>query len=299
MFLRGIVISLLLFPVSLCAATPRGGASSAALTAAQIVERNVSARGGLDKWRAVESLSISGTMQAGGNNRPSLSSPVPADKTSAPSARPAEQMLLPFVMELKRPLKMRVELEFRGQTAFQIYDGAHGWKLRPFLNRREVEPYTDDEMKTVAIQADLDGPLVDYARKGTGIVLIGKEQVEGHETYRLRLTLKSGHTQDVWIDATTFLETKMEGTPRRLDGQEHRVEVFYRDFRQVDGLQIPFVVETHVLNTPTALQGTATVTATEQIHLNKVQINPTLDDMLFTRASLDAAAANPGVSPTH
>ena len=41
-------------------------------------------------------------------------------------------------MELKRPRKMRFELQFNGQTAVQVFDGANGWKLRSFLNRRVV-----------------------------------------------------------------------------------------------------------------------------------------------------------------
>ncbi len=262
----------------------------AMLTATQIVDRNVAARGGLEQWRAVETLMMSGTMEAGGNSRTALPMPGRKDRSSMPAARPTEQVRLPFVMDLKRPMKTRVELDFKGQTALQVYDGAHGWKLRPFLNRREIEPYTEDEIKSSATQAELDGPLVDYAKKGTTVALIGTEKVEGNDTYRLRLTLKSGRTQDVWIDASTFLEAKVEGNPRRLDGREHQVEVFYRDFRLVSGLQLPFVLETRVLNGQPP-QDTLYPTATEQIHLDRIQVNPKLNDALFTRNALEAAAA--------
>jgi len=63
-------------------------------------------------------------------------------------------------------------------------------KLRPFLNRREVEAYTADEMKVASMQADLDGPLVDYAAKGTKVELAGMEKVEDRDTYKLTLTMK-------------------------------------------------------------------------------------------------------------
>ncbi len=116
-----------------------------------------------------------------------------------------------------------------------------GWKLRPFLNRRVVEPYTADEMKLASMQADLDGPLVDYAAKGTRIELDGMEKVEDRDTYKLKLTMKSGQAIHVWIDAQTFLEAKIEGQPRRLDGTDHPVEVYFRDYRTVNGLQIPFI----------------------------------------------------------
>ena len=51
----------------------------------------------------------------------------------------------------------------------------------------------------------------------------------------------------VW-DEKTFLEVKIEGQPRRLDGTEHPVELYYHDYRTVDGLQFPFVLETRVLS---------------------------------------------------
>ncbi len=212
------------------------------------------------------------------------------DSRFAPPPRPAEQVRLPFVMELKRPRKMRVEVQFNGQTAIQVFDGTNGWKLRPFLNRKEIEPYTEEEMKTVATQAELDGPLIDYAAKGTTISLIGTEKVEGHDAYRLRLTMKSGKTTDLWIDATTYLEAKIEGTPRRLDGKYRSVEVYYRDYRTADGLQIPFVLETKVLS-PQTTRLALPATASEQILLEKVEVNPQLNDAVFSRADLETAAS--------
>jgi len=101
--------------------------------------------------------------------------------------------------------------------------------------------------------------LVDYAAKGTQVELAGMEKVEGRDTYELKLTLKNGRAIHVWIDAETFLETKMEGTPRRLDGTDHPVELYFRDYRPVSGVQIPSVLETHVLpvaRTATGLRDT-------------------------------------------
>src|SRR5262252_8403967 len=95
------------------------------LTAAQIVEKNVAARGGLAAWRAINTMTMSGQMDAGGK----------------------QDAKLPFVMNLKRPHKSRLEIRFQDQAAVQVYDGAQGWKVRPFLGRNEVEPYTSAEAK--------------------------------------------------------------------------------------------------------------------------------------------------------
>jgi outer membrane lipoprotein-sorting protein len=263
----------------------------AKLSAVEIVEKNIAARGGLQAWRAVQTLSMTGKMEAGGNNRTALPMPGRKDSRYVPPPRLAEQVQLPFVMELKRPKKMRVEVEFKGQNAIQIFDGSQGWKLRPFLNRREVEPYTEEEMKSVATQAELDGPLVDYAAKGTKIELVGTENVEGHETYKVKLTLENGITRNVWIDAGTFLEAKIEGTPRRLDGKDKPVEVYYRQYRTVSGLKFPFVLETKVLNTSPLPAVNQRPMASEQIQLETIEVNPKLSDALFSKADLDAVAS--------
>jgi len=193
-------------------------------------------------------------------------------------------------MEMKRPRKMRVELVFKGQTAIQVFDGANGWKLRPFLNRRVVEPYTEEEMKRASMQADLDGPLVDYAAKGTKIELDGVEKVEDRDNYKLKLTMNNGQSIHVWIDAQSFLESKIEGQPRRLDGVDRPVEVYYRDYRPVNGLQIPYVLETKVLPAAQKLPGLRqTPVPTEKIIIEKVAVNPKLDESLFSKPDPGAA----------
>jgi hypothetical protein len=187
---------------------------------------------------------------------------------------------------------MRFELQFAGQTALQVYDGVNGWKLRPYLNRLEVESYTADEMKVAAIQSELDGPLVDYAAKGTRIESEGIEKVENRDTYKLKLTLKSGEVTHVWVDAQTFLETKIEGQPRRLDGVYHPVEVYYRDYRNVNGLEIPFVLETRVVPvTKTALGLRDTPFAPERTLIEKVVINPGLDAGVFSKPAIPTKSA--------
>src|SRR5437667_2835307 len=292
--LLGISISLA-FAVSLAAAggeTP----SEAKLSAAAIVEKNVAARGGLQAWRAVQTMSMQGRLGAGGNRRATVPVPVPDQKSSrqALPTRPAEEVQLPFTMELKRPGKMRMELQFNGQTAIQVFDGAHGWKLRPFLNRRVVEPYTAEEMKSASMQADLDGPLVDYAAKGTKIELDGVEKVESRDTYKLKLTMNNGQSIHVWIDAQSFLEAKIEGQPRRLDGSYHPVEVYYRDYRPVNGLQIPYLLETRVLPLAQKSPGFRNSPVTpEKIVIEKVVVNPNFDESLFTTPQLQAAANKP------
>ncbi len=276
---------------------------NAGLTAAQIINKNVAARGGLKAWRAVQALSESGNMGAGGDNRGPQAAAIPAVKrpgkqqTKLPqSPRLAEEAKLPFTLDLERGRKMRLELQFHGQTAIQVYDGANGWKVRPYLNRMEVENFTEDELHKSALQSELDGPVVDYAAKGTTLALEGTEKVNDRDTYRLKLTMKDGHSLHVWIDAKTFLESKIEGTPRKLDGLEHPVEIYFSDYRTVDGLQIPFVLETKVLPLKAGqVKGAVPAVANsnfpvEKIVIDKVEVNPKLDASLFSKPVIQTAA---------
>jgi outer membrane lipoprotein-sorting protein len=137
----------------------------------------------------------------------------------------------------------------------------------------------------------MEGPLVDYAAKGTKVVLVGVEPVDGHDAYKLKLTTKSGKVQHVWIDAHSFLDVKVQGTPRRFDGRMRDVFVYQRDFKTVGGLNIPHEYET-------AVDG---VTGTHKMFFESVKVNASLDDARFTKPQPVASpvpAATPAPSAT-
>jgi outer membrane lipoprotein-sorting protein len=258
----------------------------AKLTAAQIVDRNVAARGGLQAWQAVQAISWNGKMEVGFADSVARSQRYVSNSMARSGkmermalleeekkAQAEKQVELPFVMELKRPAKSRVEIEFAGKTAVQVYDGTEGWMMRPYLNRNDWEPFTQEQAKSQARTAGIDGALIDYAARGTKVALEGVEAVEGHDAYKLKLTLKDGDVQHVWVDAKSFLDVKVEGTPRRMDGRMRTVWVYQRDFRPVQGVMVPYVLET-------AVDG---YRDTHKMTIEKVGLNPRLDDSLFVK----------------
>jgi hypothetical protein len=247
-----------LIPFALAVSVP-AAAGAPNLSAEQVIERNIAARGGLAAWHRVQTLTMSGHMDIGGR----------------------KNMEVPFRSDMKRPRKLRFQLDFDGQKAVQAYDGVHGWKIRPYLGRNDAEPYSSEEEQSAAETQDLDGPLVDYKAKGTKVALEGIEAVEGHDAYKLRLTLKNGSVRHDWIDAKSFLEVKIEGQPRRLDRRLHKVEIYNRDYRSVNGLMIPYVLET-------AVQG---VKGTYKMTVEKVEVNSKIDDSAFMKPQVLTAAA--------
>jgi outer membrane lipoprotein-sorting protein len=249
---------------ALCATSMALAASAfgAELTAAQVAERNAAARGGVTAWRAVQSMTMTGEMDVGGK----------ADAK------------LPFTMSLKRPHMSRLEIRFENQTAVQTYDGKQGWKYRPYLGRTEPEPLKAAELASEQATDELDGALIDAERKGTKIELQGLEKVEGKQAYKLKLTQAGGASRHLWVDAASFLEVKMEGEPRKLDGRPHNVSVFYRDYKSVGGLNMPMTLET-------AVDG---VKQTRKIVIKSVVMNTKLDDTIFGKPVPAAAEAGGG-----
>jgi outer membrane lipoprotein-sorting protein len=226
----------------------------------QIIERNVAARGGLAAWHDAKTLSVAGEIDAGGK----------------------PNHVLPYVLKEKRPHKSRLEITFKDQTSIQVFDGAQGWKVRPFLNRNEVEPYTAAESKSAtSAEQDMDGPLVDHAARGTQVSLAGTDTIEGHPAYKLLLTFRGGAKRILWIDAGSFLELKMDGEPRKLDGKMHAVATYFRDYKVEHGLNLPHTQETTV-------EG---YKQTYKMTITRVAVNEPLEDGLFQKPQLTAQVA--------
>lgn len=274
------VVGLLAFSVSMAA-----GAAAPDVPLQQIIDKNVSARGGLAAWRAVKTLSMSGSMDAGTTLPDPAKMAEDARHPSAPrkrfrpdaaaptaDAEAPKPITLPFLMDFKRPHMTRVEIKFKDQTSVQVYDGKSGWKLRPYLGRNKVEPFKANELKIAAGEQELDGPLVDYVRKGTRVELAGHDIVEGHDAYKLKLTLKDGQVRNVWVDAQSFLDIKIESENSK-GRKQQRIATVMSDYRAVQGLQVPFHLENHI-------EG---VTVPQRIQIDQVSVNPPLADNLFSK----------------
>jgi outer membrane lipoprotein-sorting protein len=254
MRLGGLVAASLL----LCAVAP----SLSAQTVTQILAKVFVARGGLTKMRAIKSERVSGTISFG------------------------SEASGPFVVELKRPLKMHMTLTVQNQTMVRVYDGTQGWANNPFAGKPNPDPMTDEDVKNISEEADFDGPLVDYAKKGNKLELVGKDKVEDKDVWRVRLTTKNGDVRYYLFDAGTFLLLKWEGK-RRAEGKEFPVESYFRDYRDVEGLKFSFQIDS----------GSSATDLTQKLVLDKIELNPEIPDSEFTKpATPDSAAPAPQAS---
>ena len=239
----------------LSALAAAGQAAEPELTAAQVVDKNVAARGGLEAWRKVQTMAWMGHVEIG----------------NAAGSRMA------FVLEMKRPDKTRFEIRAQSQKFVRMYDGTHGWKLRPTRSGTpDLEPYSADEAAFARDAQSLDGPLVDYQAKGVHVELEGMDEVDGRKAYRLRVGLPSGATHHVWIDAHTYLDVKSDREAHNAFGMKGTVWMRYRDYRTVNGLQIPFLIES----------GATAGKTTDKMVIETAFVNPPLKDWMFGRPSV-------------
>jgi hypothetical protein len=235
-------------------AQPRepGGARSLAKTAAEVIDRNIAARGGLDAWRKVETMVWLGHLEHGGR----------------------EVQRIPFVMTLRRPNLTRFELREQFNKFTRIFDGAHGWKLRPGAEgRTDAKAFSPEEVNFARTEFVIDGPLIDYQAKGVAANLDGIDTVDGRKAYRLSLKLPSGGERKVWIDTKTNLDIRYDRPATNPLKPGAPISVYYRDYAAADGLQVARSIETG--------DGGGGAAAGDKLVIDRVLVNPKLDDGTF------------------
>lgn len=228
----------------------------------EIIAKSVQARGGAEKLKSVKTIKSTATMSMGPG------------------------MEAPGVLIQKRPAFARLEFTVQGLTAVQAYDGKNAWQIMPFMGKKDPELMSADEAKEPQEMADLDGPLVDYQSKGHQVELQGKEKVEGTDAYKLKVTLKNGDVQTIYIDSDSFLEIK-EVTKRTIRGTDQEIESAIGDYKAVEGIMFPFAVETSVKGTDQK----------QKLTITKVELNVPADDSIFKMPDAAPKADAPKTTP--
>ncbi|MGE3844045.1 MAG: outer membrane lipoprotein carrier protein LolA [Vicinamibacterales bacterium] len=222
-----------------------------AQTIGDIVAQHVAARGGAAALLAVESVRMTGRMQMG------------------PEGDEAR-----FVLELKRPNKMRLDLTVDGVEGAQAFDGTAGWAFMPFAGLNAPEPMPQEVAADAKAQADFDGPLVDHQAKGLDVRLIGRERRSNEDVYRVRVTPKAGTSRDIFISARTWLEVGSE-TTRRMQGVSITTETTQGGERRVAGVVFPTFMQAGIKGQPGG----------QRMEIDDIQVNVAIDDSRFRMPS--------------
>lgn len=239
-------------PSTAPAVTPRP--AGLATTAAEVISRNVAARGGLDAWRKVDTVVWFGHLER--SDKPNLHTP--------------------FVMQIARPNRTRFEIKDRFDDYTRIFSGTTGWKVRPGNNGQPgVKSFSKEESAFSKEEFPLDGPLIDYEAKGVKATLDGIDMLDGRKAYRLSLVLASGAQRKVWIDVETNLELRYDRPATSPIAPGKPVATFYGGFIAAGGLQFPNNITTST--TPEDRSHAPT----ERIVIDHIELNPKFDDQTF------------------
>jgi outer membrane lipoprotein-sorting protein len=211
-----------------------------------IVAKHVEALGGIDNVRAIRSVRMSGRVTASGGRHALI------------------------VREIQKPGRVRTEFTYQGVTGVYAFDGERGWKVSPFDGSLDAEPMTEDEALQTSDQAEIEGPLVDWKAKGHQVALSGTETIEGRDVYELTVTLRSGRTTRLYLDARSFLPFRTEST-RQIRGVSLSIETRLDDYRKIQGVLFPHAIEMGVVGRPRRMN----------VAVDEVEVNPTLPDERF------------------
>jgi hypothetical protein len=233
---------------SLFVATAFSFATVKAQTADEVITKHIEAIGGLENWKKVTSLVQTGTMAVQGMN-------------------------IDVVNTIVHNKGSRQDINIMGMNNYVIITPTAGWSYMPVQQKTEVEPMTEEQVKQGQDALDIQGSLVDYKAKGHAVELLGKEDVDGTECFKLKVTKKDGGVETNFIDPKTYYIVKSTQV-KKADGQETEVSYSFSNFTKLpEGIVVPMG-----MTIPLGPGFNADFT------IAKVEVNKAIDESIFKPA---------------
>ncbi len=224
------------------------------MTADQVLDNYFENTGGRDAWKEVEGIKMMASVNQGG-------------------------MELPIEMVQLKGGKTYTKISVQGQSVMQnVYDGNVLWSTNfQTMKAEKADQETTDNMKLE--NNDFPDPFLNYNDKGYKVEMVGKETIEGSETFKIKLTkepkmLDGKKVDDVsyyYFDTENFVpilqETEIKQGP--MDGKIQQITM--SDYQEVEnGLYMPFSLSQGVKD-----MGSTTIT------IEAINLNPEVEDKTF------------------
>jgi hypothetical protein len=206
-----------------------------AQTADEVIDKYIAAIGGKEKWKQINSLKIEGAIEVQG-------------------------VEIPYTAQVVHNKGFRSDAEFQGTKFIDIVTPTKGWAQNPMAGKSTLQPLSAEELKE-------KGEFIDYKEKGSTVEALGKDEEDGNEYFKIKLTTKNKNETTYFFDLKTNLIYKSESVTSQ-QGQDVSVVSKYLDYKNVDfGVKIPYKVEI----------GGMMVMATKVF-----TINPVIDEKIFS-----------------
>ncbi|MFZ9263267.1 MAG: hypothetical protein ACO3AA_08035 [Chitinophagaceae bacterium] len=211
-----------------------------AQTADEIIGKYITAIGGKDKWTQVKSMKVNGYIEVQG-------------------------IKINFTQQAVLNVGVRIDAEFQGQKIIDITTPTKGWSQNPFGGRSSLQPISEEELKQKLDELDIQDEFIDYAAKGSTVEFLGKDEEDGNEFYKIKMTTKNSNESVYFFDVNTSLIYKEEKTVKQ-QGQEMKMVTKLFDYKTIPfGIKIPHKSEQ---------MGQMLIT-------EKFEINPVIDENIF------------------
>ena len=205
-----------------------------------IVNKHIEALGGADNIKKVSSIKMLGNINAGGTQ-------------------------IPVTVYLVNGKSFRVEFTASGMTGYQIITNSKGWNFMPFGGQKQPEPMTDDDVKKNQDNLDVFDELVFYKEKGNAVESLGKEDIEGTECFKLKVTLKSGKEKTFYLATDNYLILK-KVEKATVNGAEMEVSEVLSNYKKIGDVNLPYTIAN-------SMQG--------QVDFSSIEVNPKIDPSVF------------------
>lgn len=211
-----------------------------AQTADEIIAKYISAIGGAENWTKIQSIKVDGQVEVQG-------------------------LVIPYTMQGIQMKGMRIDAEFQGNKIIDIVTLTKGWSQNPLAGKSALSPITDEELKSKVDDLDIQDAFVDFKSKGSSVEFLGKDEEDGNEYFKIKMTTKNNNDKTYFFDTKTYLVYKVESIVKQ-QGQEIKAVAKYLDYQTIDyGLKMAFKVD----------QGAMMMV------MKKITVNPVIDESIF------------------
>jgi hypothetical protein len=244
--MRSTIRSITLLLLSLAIVVP-----SSAATLEEVIEKHIDARGGRDNWDKVASIRISG------------------DYT-------AFSKVEPFTLTRARDNSYLLDTVMNGRVVVIGYDGATTWWDNHWF-KEGAQRMTGIDAEVAKGDAHFVNPLWNYQDLGMTAEYLGPTDYEGVPALGVKLTRPGGAEETWYLDPDSYLEYART-SPGSDFGRALPQRTFFDDFREVEGVKIPYLVETQWY------------TRNRVMHVAKVELNAKVESSLFAMPAPEGMA---------
>ncbi|CAL2056659.1 outer membrane lipoprotein-sorting protein [Tenacibaculum sp. 190524A05c] len=159
-------------------------------------------------------------------------------------------MEIPFEMLSTKDGKQLVSIELQGnKMVWSAFDGEVSWQR----NQMTMDAEKSDNEATQNLKNELEqfpDPFLNYKEKGYTVELIGKETIDGTETFKIKLTKKPvlvngelvPNITHYYFDTENFVPIVTESQVNQGPMKGQTVKSTLSDYQEVSGIYFPFSI---------------------------------------------------------